>query len=124
MAVINGWFLGVLALGMFSPIAAQAAKLTDGFYALDNPGEYYDAAIETVTNDSGDVVAITERFDVEGIPSKPFLFTCDGGKCVNTEKPNWTITIISNMNYVDEYGPFVLNYKFVAPLPSDDDDVQ
>lgn len=108
-------------MGLLCSVVARAASISEGFYTLDTPGMYYDASIETVTNEHGDVVALTERFDVEGIPSKPFRFTCDAGKCVNNEKPNWTITIISGTNYVDEYGPFVLDYKFFAPFPSDDE---
>jgi hypothetical protein len=103
----------------FAALSAHAAEIYSGYYTPEIPDSYYNAMIFAEHNAQGDVVAITERFDVEGIPSIPFKFTCEGTKCVNTEKPNWVIRILSHQKYEDAYNNLITVYNFAAPTDSD-----
>jgi hypothetical protein len=90
---------------------SHATELSGGLYATVGEDAYFDALISVNRDLNGDVTNLTERFVVEGIPTKPFYFTCENSLCTNLEKPFWTIKIISKTEYEDRYN--TLKYRFV-----------
>lgn len=100
----------------------SAVELIGGQYGTEPEESYYDALISIGRDFQGHAVNLTERFIVEGIPTKPFYFACMKNLCTNLEKSHWTITILSSDEYEDRYGSMYYRYVLINPLPDDSDD--
>jgi hypothetical protein len=107
-------FVLIMSLGFST--TSLAAELISGHYSTIDEGTYYDAIIRVERDLNGDVIGLTERFLVEGIPTKPFSFTCTQNLCVNREKSYWTITIFSNQEYEDRYNDMQFRYGLVTAI--------